>query len=108
MHARSRSRRVVARSDAAATLAAQTDPNQLALSDSIVECECEVSDLLASIAPAAIEWMQRASAVAPGYDTFNLTAEQADALVRQIFEAAGIPDDFMPWRERFPTYEPEA
>jgi len=35
-------------------------------------------------------------------DLFNLDPPRVDALMRPIFEAAGIADDFMPERERFP------
>jgi len=74
------------------------------LFDAIGDHESIVSDLIAAIADEAVECARHVGVVAPGYssDLLNLDPHGVDQLVRPVFEAAGIAEDFIPWRERFP------
>lgn len=84
--------------------------NVAGLFDLFVNHENAVSDLLATITPAVIERLEQIEAIAPGYrnaELCNLRPDAVDRLMRPLFEAAGIEDDFIPWRQRFPDYERE-
>ncbi len=64
--------------------------------------------MLVSIAPFAIEEMVTLGRIAPGYENpslGSLAPPKVDEFVRPIFEASGLADDFIPWREAFPDYE---
>jgi hypothetical protein len=117
LHARGCSRRVAAAFEELERLLGQvrqddgkTQPANLTTKDVIhvidrsIELQSIVGKLLAEIAPAAVDQLQRLEATAPGFsvDIFNLKPLKVDAVMRPIFEAAGIADDFIPARERFP------
>ncbi len=111
MHACGHSRRV--RAARAAVMAA---PTANALSDATVEYGSAVSDFLASVASVAVERLRLLRTIAPSYyadddddaPSFDIEPDVADALARPLFEAAGILDDFVPWRELYPNYEVDA
>lgn len=78
------------------------------ITDAAIRHENVVGDVMAAVAPAAVDQVQRLEQIAPGFKDVDLTQlgpKQVDRLVRPIFEASGILDDFMPWGERFPNYE---
>ena len=122
LHARSRSHRVTTPYRTLVAMAGQTgrkyhQPVTLSTHETtqffgeLVAYENVVSDFLAQIAPFAIEQLNTVARLAPGYDIDALVENdprQVDELVRPIFEAAGIADDFIPWREAFPNYKADA
>src|ERR1700687_3230677 len=74
------------------------------ITDAAADHETVVGDLLAAVAVAAVEQLRRLEEIAPGFEIdgmTNLSPKPVDALVRPIFEASGIFDDFIPWNERF-------
>jgi hypothetical protein len=78
------------------------------ISDAAAYHENVVADVLAAVAVAAVEQLRRLEEIAPGFeidDMTNLSPKPVDVLVRPVFEASGILDDFMPWDERFPDHD---
>lgn len=108
LHLRGRSRRVT---EARETVIAGA--SRWELDDRTVAYENAVGDFLAAVAPAAVAMFEQVHLIAPGYadagqDAMsNLGPAAVDELVRPIFEAAGILEDFVPWREAFPRFEPD-
>lgn len=123
MHARSRSRRVSAASKRIHALLRQEESPHAngveltarqanAVLDELVNFENEVGNFLASICASAAAQAAQVAAIAPGYyeDERFVESDPAkiDRLVSPIFEAAGIADDFISWREAFPSGEANA
>lgn len=108
LHLRGRSRRV--QEARAAVVAAPTPWN---VDDELVHFENVVSDFCASVARAVVAQLHEAARIAPGYvdeeqDALtNLGPAAVDELVRPIFEACGILEDFVAWREVFPRLAAE-
>src|SRR5438445_6324293 len=74
------------------------------LHDKLYDWTGKIRDLLAVIAPAAVERARAISALLPNATAslFNLSPQEVDRVMCPIFEASGLADDFMPADERFP------
>lgn len=120
MHARGSSRKLTAQRIGIRALFLTTGRAQpilldadrvVELDDAIGDHVMAVDDFLAAIAPAALAHAQALAAVVRAYAqeaTFDITPAQGDDLVRPLFEAAGLLDDFVPWQDLMPDWQEKA
>ena len=90
--------------------AIKAHPGSATSADALVTHENVIAMFLATIAPAAVAQMQLLAAIAPNYEgqLSQLEEPAIDAMMRRLFDAAGLSNDFITSEERHALYSQTA